>query len=553
MLSRLFFSNFFVLEMYREAHIERFYIPGPAAFLHVVRKLEGRIDDLEGQLIRQPQPVIKRLSQGLRRAHQTIARRTEELRQTHQLNHQLRQRIRELEQTLARGDSLPALPVTLDSHNSHQPPGSDPPWRKAKRTYSLREKTERPVGGQQGHPGATLRQSAQPHEVLTHRPSACSHCHAALSAATPGAARHRRQVWELMNGRLQVVEHQSAKLTCPACATVVAGRFPPGVRAPVQYGRSVLAVAVYLHLYQLLPVARTAEAMRDLFGCQLSWATIQGAAQDLSDKLLPCEQRLKGALAGSDVLGADETGLRVSGTGGYIHVARTEELTHYAYDSRRGKGAMDDIGILPRFEGTLVRDGFPSYQWYGKCRHSLCNAHLLRDLIFIGESYPAHKVWTEPFAKLLRDIKEALKQAAPERLPPAQQEAYRQGYAALLTQAEKLKSPAPPGVARTQLKPKTLIKRLQLKRDEVLRFMTDPAVPFDNNGSERDIRMVKLKQKISGCFRKEEGARRFCRIRSYLASARKQGYPLLPAIERAFHGKPLALHNINNTGVPATT
>lgn len=162
--------------MYSEAHIERFYIQGPTAFLRVVCKLEDHIADLEGQLIRQPQPVIKQLSLELRRAHLTIERHTDELRQAHQLNHQLRQRVRELEQALERGDDVAATPVTLDSHNSHQPPASDPPWRKVKRTRSLREKTARFVGGQQGHPGATLRQTAQPHEVLVHRPQVCPQC-----------------------------------------------------------------------------------------------------------------------------------------------------------------------------------------------------------------------------------------------------------------------------------------------------------------------------------------------------------------------------------------
>jgi transposase len=195
-----------------------------------------------------------------------------------------------------------------------------------------------------------------------------------------------------------------------------------------------LAVAVYLHLYQLLPLARSAEAMRDLFGCRLSPATIQAAAQELADKLVLCEQRLKGALVNAPVLGVDETGLRVNGTIAYVHVARTDDMTHYAYDQRRGKGAMDDNGILPRFAGTLVRDGFSSYQWYGKCRHSLCNAHLLRDLIFIGESFPAQQAWTKPFAKLLLDIKEAVGQAAPQTLPLEQQEAYRQQYQQLLAE-----------------------------------------------------------------------------------------------------------------------
>ena len=164
--------------------------------------------------------------------------------------------------------------------------------------------------------------------------------------------------------------------------------FPLGVRAPVQYGHGVLSRSCYLHLYQLLPVNRTSETMMDIFGCHLSAATVQRAARLSAVKLVRAELRIKAALCNSSIMGVDETGLRVAGSGGYIHVARTEALTHYAFDDRRGKAAMDEIGILPQFRGTLVRDGFASYQWNGQCRHSLCNAHLLRDLVFVTEVYP---------------------------------------------------------------------------------------------------------------------------------------------------------------------
>jgi transposase len=286
-------------------------------------------------------------------------------------------------------------------------------------------------------------------------------------------------------------------------------------------------------------LARTAETMRDLFACPLSVATIQRAAAELSRKLLPAEARLKGALAGAEVVGADETGWRVQNAGGYVHVARTDDLTHYGYDPRRGQGAMDDIGILPRFTGTLVRDGFPSYQWYG-CRHSLCNAHLLRDLAFIGESCPAHRAWTQELTQLLRDVKAQVSLSA-EGLNAAQQETYRQRYEQVLRQGEAVQAAAPPGSSPRARTPQALLRRLRKKRDDILRFMSDPAVPFDNNGSERDLRMIKLQQKISGCFRTQAGANRFCRIRSYLSSAKKQVCSLLQALERALHGKPLTL------------
>jgi transposase len=258
--------------------------------------------------------------------------------------------------------------------------------------------------------------------------------------------------------------------------------------------------------------------------------------------------REKARLRDSSIMSVDETGLRVAGQGGYIHVARTEQLTHYAYDERCGKAALDEIDILPLFRGTLVRDGFSSYQWYRQCRHSLCNAHLLRDLVFIEEIAPEQKVWTEPLAKLLLKIKRKVAEKAETEAELSEQ---KKGnflclYNRLIKRADRLNpseratlDAQPRNKSHVRPTPRTLIKRLQRRRDEVLRFMLDRSVPFDNNGSERDLRMVKLQQKISGCFRTPDGARSFCRVRSYLSTARKQGHSLLHSIERALAGKPL--------------
>nr|MBA2734411.1 IS66 family transposase [Acidobacteriota bacterium] len=295
---------------------------------------------------------------------------------------------------------------------------------------------------------------------------------------------------------------------------------------------------------------RTAETMTDLFACHISAATIQRAARVSSAKLVNTEQRIKAAIRDSQVIGVDETGLRVAGSGAYIHVARTEALTHYGFDERRGKAAMDEIGILPQFTGTLVRDGWASYQWYEQCRHSLCNAHLLRDLIFVEESSPAQKVWTAPLAKLLLKIKDTVAQVEVKtdtQLSEQTKNEFLQRYDKLVKKAGRLNPPQPKRKAQgdaakksvAQLTPRRLVNRLQRHRDEVLRFMSDSSVPFDNNGSERDLRMVKLQQKISGCFRTPDGARSFCRVRSYLSTARKQGNSLLSSLERAFNGKPL--------------
>lgn len=350
---------------------------------------------------------------------------------------------------------------------------------------------------------------------------------------------------------MKVAEHQSLIICCRKCDTSTRGKFPASVRAPVQYGAGVLSRVSYLHLYQLLPIARTSQAMQDLFGCSISAATVQRASRIFSGKLVRSEQRIKAAIRDAPVIGADETGLRVAGNNSWIHVARTNHLTHFAFDGRRGKAAMDEIGILSQFKGTLVRDGYLSYSRFEKCSHSLCNAHLLRELVFIEETDPGQRVWTRALAKMLLKIKAAAELARAQKkaaLDRGEQQGWLKRYDQLVKKAIRLNPPLPRGKRVsgapkkkrvTQPTASRLAERLRCRRDEVLRFMRDLSVPFDNNGSERDLRMVKLQQKISGCFKTLDGARHFCHVRSYLSTARKQGHSLLYALERAFNGKPL--------------
>lgn len=476
----------------------------------------------------------------------TLAQRNDELLRERQLNHQLRRCVHELEREIASG----ALRVERNSHNSSLPPSLDLPWKKVKRTRSLRKKTGLSVGGQPGHTGATLRQVQHPDHLIIHEPEVCQQCNASLEQAQPQNI-IRRQVFDIEDGRVKVTEHRTEARPCQQCGTLTRSTFPASMRAPAQYGSGVLSRSCYLHLYQLLPVARTSETMRDLFGCMLSPATVLRIGRLSARRLIHAELRIKAALRDSSLIGVDETGLRVAGRGGYIHVARTEQLTHYAYDERRGKAAMDEFGILPQFRGTLVRDGFSSYQWYGQCRHSLCNAHLLRALVFVAEVCPEQEQWTKPLSKLLLKIKRKVEKANREPEAELSQRVktdFLRRYDRLVRRADRLNPPPPKGTATTDASknklfarptPGSLIKRLQRQRDEVLRFMTDRSVPFDNNGSERDLRMVKLQQKISGCFRTDAGARSFCRVRSYLSTARKQDCTLLCALERALNGKPL--------------
>ncbi|MGB9179579.1 MAG: IS66 family transposase [Pyrinomonadaceae bacterium] len=527
-------------------YIFTLYQMGVGAIYNYLQQIEKRVEDAEARVTCLQQAKVDQLSKELASSRRTLARKSQALILERQLNRQFLLRIRELEHEIERGSQA----VERDSHNSNLPPSLDPPWQKPKRTCSLRKKSELKVGGQPGHRGATLRQVAQPHEIIMHTPAVCAQCGAHLQHSTPSISA-RRQVFDISEGRMRVTEHRAEARRCQACATTTKAKFPAGVRAPVQYGMGVLARSVYLHLYQLLPINRTSETMTDLFECHISAATIQRAARVSSAKLVNTEQRLKALIRDSPVIGVDETGLRVAGSRAYIHVARTEELTHYGFDDRRGKAAMDEIGILPQFTGTLVRDDFSSYKWYEQCRHSPCNVHLLRNLIFVEEASPAQKVWTTPLSKLLLKMKDVVTQAKANdetRLNQQRENDLLRRYDKLVEKADRLNPPqpkrkverdAPKKKPAQQPTPRSLINRLQRRRDEVLRFMADLSVPFDNNGSERDLRMIKLQQKISGCFRTTDGARVFCRVRSYLSTARKQGYSLLCSLERVLSGKPL--------------
>ena len=541
------------------------YYEGPEATIHLIEHLLEELADQERILGRRQQRLIDVLRERNERQARQLKGVKEKLWRQESLNYQLRRRVRELQAELQRreAEELSAVPPRRDSHNSSLPPALDLPSAKAansvRRTRSLRRKSGLKVGGQTGHPGATLLRVERPDRVVTHSPNSCRRCAASLSGGAITAV-ERRQVFDVPPVRVEVTEHQVETRRCIECGERTKAEFPRGVRAPAQYGEGVRARATYLHKYQLLPFARTSESMKELFGCPISQGTLFTTRGRCAAKLVGVEERIKRAIREAAVIGADETGLRVGGSSHWVHVARTAKLTHYGYDAKRGLAATDVIGILPQFQGTCVRDGWLSYDEYRQCRHALCNAHLLRELIYVEEVSADQKPWTRAFIKLLLEIKaaaEKARDAGDQQLSEEQRAKFLTHYDRLLRRAVRInprprprqkQDPAVPKfkVARARWRSPVwpLIRRLQGRRDEVLRFMTDLAVPFDNNGSERDLRMVKLQQKISGCFRTAEGAAAFCRIRSYLSTARKQGHSVLAALERAFKGKPLALNGL---------
>jgi transposase len=260
------------------------------------------------------------------------------------------------------------------------------------------------VGGQPGHAGHTLRLTQTPQRVITHRPAKCHHCSGSLVDAQ-AAGVERRQVVELMPARLRVTEHRAEVVRCSSCGRRTKAGFPAGVSAAVQYGPSIMARALYLHDYQLLPYVRAAEAMRELFGCAMSAGTLATAVRRCATGLIETEVKIKRALRRSALIHADETGLRINKRLAYVHVASNERLTHYAADVRRGKAAIDEIDILPAYRGTCVHDGWLSYTHYPECRHALCGAHLLRELTYFEELCEETKGWATPLKELLLEMK----------------------------------------------------------------------------------------------------------------------------------------------------
>ena len=451
-------------------------------------------------------------------------------------------RIAELEaQVRALQAQVQALQAQLakNSRNSSKPPSSDGLKKKRTRPKSERGRSGRSPGGQKGHPGRTLKQTAHPDRIIPHRPERCPSCGQSLGEAAV-VDESRRQVFDLPPQKLEITEHRSLVVCCPHCGQCSAGEFPRGVDQPVQYGERLKALSVYLKDYQLLPYERQRELFEDVYGHRLSVASLlraeQACAAGLDEPLAAIHQQLRDA----PVVGFDETGLRVEGKLHWLHTARTEQLTEYRVHAKRGQEAMDEIGLLPDYAGVAVHDGLNSYFGYHHCTHALCNAHHLRELGFIHEQYG--QVWAARLRVCLR-LAHRLKQGRGPPLTDKLKALIEQWYDQILADGEA-ELPADPPLApghrgrRPQHPARNLHQRLRRYKAETLRFLYDEAVPFDNNGSERDLRMIKTQQKVSGTFRRLAGAQRFARIRSYVSTARKQGQRVLEVLRSVFTGRP---------------
>ena len=435
----------------------------------------------------------------------------------------LKARIAELERRLG-----------LNSSNSGKPPSSDG-LKKPARVMSLRENSDKRPGGQKGHRGETLRQVVEPNATVDHFPPSCAECGAAL---TPDMAEDHsaRQVFDLPEPQpLVVTEHRAYICRCATCGAKTRGLFPVGVNAPVQYGARIAAFVIYLLHYQLLPEGRLVELMADLFGVKLAAATIAGLSHACAERTRGFAETVRDLVAGAPVKHMDETGFRIGGKTQWLHVASTALLTFYRTCSKRGE-------LLANVVGIVVHDHWKPYYTMQGVLHALCNAHHLRELKALVEI--EKEDWARKMQRLLRLACQAANRARERKVPlrPWIIACFERQYDAIVAEGMAFHEKQTP-LARAATKGggkrrgraphrigHNLLVRFQTRKEDTLRFLNDPSVPFTNNQAERDGRMMKLRQKISGGFRSLTGASDFATIRSFISTARKQGWNTIEAL-----------------------
>ena len=465
----------------------------------------------------QSRPVDDAASAALATAKEIIAAQQAQIEMLKELVASLTSRVAELERRLG-----------LNSSNSGKPPSSDG-LRKPTRTQSLREKSGKKTGGQPGHPGKTLRQTETPDAIIDHFPETCAGCGKALNE-TMATDLSARQVFDLPEPKpLLVTEHRAHTCRCLHCGTQTKAAFPAGVTAPTQYGPRIEAFVLYLQNHQLLPEKRLAMLMADLFGVNLAKATIARISQDYAARCQSFVDTLREQVAKAPVKHMDETGFRVGGKTQWLHIASTILLTFYRVSSKRGS-------LMQSVSGIVVHDHWKPYYTLSGVLHALCNAHHLRELKALVEI--EKEDWARRMQRLLRGACHVTNLAREADVPLKSSliALIERRYDAFIAAGMAFHEAQPPlgKPGKRGRQPRrvghNLLLRLLTRKQDVLRFLTDPTVPFTNNLAEQDGRMMKVQQKVSGGFRSEDGAEDFATIRSVLSTARKQGWSLLETL-----------------------
>ncbi|MCK5904851.1 MAG: IS66 family transposase [Gammaproteobacteria bacterium] len=454
-----------------------------------------------------------------------------------------------LEKQTAAIKELQAM-LAKDSSNSGKPPSSDGYHKKKaeKRTESQRKKGQNTTGGQKGHPGETLKSTAHPDKIEIHLVECCEYCgHCLKNEAVMGY--EERQVFDIPSIHIEITAHHAEIKICPTCSLKNKGEFPLDTTEGAQYGKGVKAWASYFSVQHFIPLARVSQIFEDLIDRRVSEASVLKFCHQLAEKVAPATAAIKTQLQQADVVHFDESGLRVKGKLHWLHSASTERLTHYTVHQKRGQIAMDEAGILPHFIGTACHDHWKPYFNYEGSKHALCNAHHLRELTFIEKQY--QQPFAPKMAGLLLEINQAKKANEIDSFTDAKKASYQKRYDHIVKQgfeANPEKPPDPkkkPKRGRTKQTPAhNLLKRLRDFSTEVLAFMHDFCVPFTNNLAEQDVRMIKVKQKVSGCFRTKVGAEVFVKNRGYISTARKNNENIFQAIHSAFDNKPFQVTSL---------
>jgi len=425
--------------------------------------------------------------------------------------------------------------LAQNSRNSSRPPSSDGLAKPAPK--SLRRPSGRKPGGQQGHQGGHLAKVAVPDAIVDHLPSVCAGCRADLSGA-PDVGHFARQVFDLPEIRLRVCEHRAQRRRC-TCGHETTATFPAAVTAPAQYGPRVRALGLYLVGFQHLPYARAAQLLSDWIGAPVSTGTLAAFIARGAEDLQPFLDEVHAQITAAPVAHFDETGARAQGLLRWLFCASTDTATFYSLHDKRGFDGLDHAGVLPRFTGIAIHDGFKPYRRYTHTQHALCNVHHLRELLGIIEQRPddPQQSWAVRMDRLLRDLNATVQRtraSGEDWLDPSVLAGYRAAYAQIIAHGNHHN---PAGTIPTgkrgvikQTPARNLLVRLDRDREDVLRFAHDFRVPFDNNQAERDIRMITLQQKISGCWRTITGAEQFLALRAYLSTARKNDQPIAHAL-----------------------